>query len=359
MTDRNENDGEKKEPPKIKLGLDKELTDPAETTLSPSDDTPKSGTIRIDLSAAEPPPKSGTTRIDVSQAVPGQPKRDTTRIDPSQAEPPPIKRSTTRIDVSAAQPPAESPPIGGKSETSRLDLSQAIPPPAAAQPASEPADTESDLQETIIPAAAKQSTQRIIVDDDDTSSPGDSGLKTVAQVQAAKQQTSRIDLPSSVEEKDEDVLKRRTAPLSLGAQPSAMPPTTIKKKPEAPPTTQIRPRPTVEADTAPQSRTVQLDLPPDTSAPKSGAPKTIRIKRPDGTSSRKPLTIARAGSATGTAAEAEPTLAATSAAFLEEDEGPGATFAVLTILSVLVTVAVIYALLGQTYALDLPFWGRL
>jgi hypothetical protein len=358
MTEEKEHDGQKKEPPKIKLGLEEELAHlDGDRSLEPAGDTPKSRTTKIDLSAAQPPPKAGTTRIDVSQAVPGTPKKATTRIDASQAEAPPPKRSTARIDVSTAKPPSgDTQMVSGKSETSKLDLSRAVPPPSSAPEAPTAAEpAESDLEETVIPSAAKLSTQRILLDDD-VGEPPKPGLKTVAEVQAAKSQTSRIDLPGSVEEKDEDVLKRRTAPLTMG---SSAAPTTVKKKPEEEGITQVRPRPTVEEGQAPQSSTLRLDLPQEPASSKPGQPKTIRIKRPDGTSSRKPLTIARAGSATADAAQPEPSLAAGSASFVVEQAGPGVVYTVLMVLSILVALVVIYALLGQTYALDLPFWGKL
>ena len=93
-------------------------------------------------------------------------------------------------------------------------------------------------------------------------------------------------------------------------------------------------------------------------------PKTIRIKRPDGTSARKPLTIARPGGATPVSKAVAPAAAASAvgvqaALDVEEDTGPGALYAVLSILALLVSLVLVYVLLGQTYAPDWPFAGRL
>jgi hypothetical protein len=420
-------DKEKNEKPKIKLGLTDDLTgsstDKSSTRkldLSSAEKPPapgqpgkaKKSTSKLDISDAQvPPAKSATTKIDVSATPP--PKKKTSRIDPSQAVPP--KKSTTRIDLSTAQPSAAkrtttridssqaAPPPGmvsGKSETSRIDLASAVPPsdveetsdivegiPASLDtqksqtmpilPVEEDTGAE-DIQETTVPEATKFATQRILVDEDEGAEKPEepethqaSPLKSVADLQEAKKRTSKVDLPVTMEEEEEgaDVLKRRTMELPHPEGVGAAPPTIKIKRPDTPRTRVMpkQPVPTGEGDreAAEQEKntTARLDLPPETSSPRPETrPKTIKIKRPDSAGgTRKPLTVSRAvdpraDEETSTGPTALDLMAAAAG---QEDTGPGVWFVVLTVLGLLVTGTLIYILLGQTFALEIPFPGRL
>jgi hypothetical protein len=85
-------------------------------------------------------------------------------------------------------------------------------------------------------------------------------------------------------------------------------------------------------------------------------PKTIRIKRPDGTTAKKQLTIARP--AEGDVGEELPEgLRAPIPVHVSED--PGGVWAVLAMVAFVVICVLIYVLLAQTYAPTLPFPGKI
>ena len=303
------------EPPKIKLNLGGMARPPTGSgdavqspglKIKPSDK--KTETTRIDLSLAQPPPpiaSVGDTQPvlpDITDAA----KKSTVRVD----APPVVKADTQRI----------------KTETKRFD-------PVA---------------------ISKQTTMRVEVEEKrkvDTTRitlPADSFVKPGVK-------------PAAPDSESEDVFKRKTIPVGVPTPPpadSARPKTIQVKKPIGRPAESIIPPTAPTAETvseAKKSETARIDLPPDAGECPATRPKTIRIKRPDGTTARKALTIARPTE------EEAPALAAASAAVSadEVDEGPGTVFSVLALAALIVACVLVYVLAAQTIAPNLPFPGRL
>ncbi len=104
---------------------------------------------------------------------------------------------------------------------------------------------------------------------------------------------------------------------------------------------------------AKKSETARIDLPPEAEERPITRPKTIRIKRPDGTTARKQLTIARP-------ADAESVTAAPVVAAMEGEEAEvGTAFSACALAAVVVTSILIYVLMAQTIASSLPFPGKI
>jgi hypothetical protein len=170
--------------------------------------------------------------------------------------------------------------------------------------------------------------------------------RTIAGAEeAAKKRTARIDLNEVLDESD-DIFKRRTALLDAtkfaGVTEAPGAPRTIRiKRPETPPTTPLRkPEPTaeeeapvtvMESDSSKKSETARIDLPPEAADQPPTRRKTIRIKRPEGVSS-KPLVIGK------TESVGEP-VAAVSAKPAEEEAGT--LFSALALVAVLVGIALV------------------
>lgn len=180
-----------------------------------------------------------------------------------------------------------------KTSTSRIDLSKATIPGSP---------STSGIR---IGANPKKATSRI----DISAIPG-----------AAKAQTSRVGL-GAMPPVDEDVYKRRTTLLDtsnipLGGTPAAQP-RTIR----------IGSRPTVRvaASGAPTFSPGQ-----DEGAASETARPTIRLKRPGAGSS---ITIS--GTTTPTSVSAEPLFT------IQEEEGPGAAWAAISIVSMLVLIGLV------------------
>jgi hypothetical protein len=103
-----------------------------------------------------------------------------------------------------------------------------------------------------------------------------------------------------------------------------------------------------------KSETARLDLPKDVGAddrPQT-RPKTIRIKRPDGTTARKQLTIARPEEGSEEA-DIPSKYRSPAAAAAAVDASPGGFWAVLAIAATLVLIGVVVYLLAQTHMPDL------
>lgn len=275
----------------------------------------KSDTARIDLASAKPP-SGETTRLDVSSAK--TPPPDTTRIDTSSAKPPPsiidknnlppdaddyFKRSTMRIDIAPGHGQAAD---GKKSDTTRIDIS---------------------------PAASD----------------------------AAKKKTSKIDL-STASNAGDDVFKSKTIPVGIPTPPPAPSgptrPKTIQMKRPSPSVGEsiiVSPENTASAtEQARKSETARIDLSAEDADRPATRPKTIRIKRPDGTSGRKSLTISRPEEETVT--ETETTSVDE---FASEEETPGTFVGLMAIAALLIASVLLYVLLAQTLAPTLPFPGRI
>ena len=191
-----------------------------------------------------------------------------------------------------------------KSSTSRIDLSKATIP---ASPAT------SGIR---IGANPKKATSRI----DINAIPG-----------AAKAQTSRVGLGSMPPEND-DIYKRRTTlldtskiPLGSTSAPGGAQPRTIR----------IGGRPTVRVGGSGGAATFspgRSEGEGGGEAPSGGRP-TIRLKRPGGGAS---ITVPSAGG--GSSLAPEPVFT------IQEDEGPGTAWAVLSLLSMLVIIGVVVIL---------------
>ncbi|HMP88851.1 MAG TPA: hypothetical protein PJ991_01555 [Kiritimatiellia bacterium] len=248
-------------------------------------------------------------------------KSDTTRIDLSAAKPPPsivdkkdlpadaddyFKRSTMRIDI----PPGHGAPMGGKkSDTTRIDI------------------------------------------------PATSG-------DASKQQTSKIDLSSAASSTD-DVFKAKTIPVGVPTPPPVAPPgrpkTIQMKRPAAAPGESIIVSPETTANATEQARkseTARIDLSADNVDRPATRPKTIRIKRPDGTSGRKALAIARP-SDEETPTPSEETVSPPIVDTADSDNEPGVFVGIISIAALVVAGILLYVLLAQTMAPNLPFPGRI
>jgi hypothetical protein len=297
---------------------------------------------------AQPPPLGETIRIDAGPHAapksPGALKSETTRIDIAAAKPPTgkliPKAETTRVDVSAAQPPGRRPAAPGISPQDETQQVQPPPKPAA-------------------PVEAKRATMRI--DISEPTGPKKDTTRLVVPPDAAKSQTSKIDIRQASEPVSEDVLKRAGIPVgipTLTPPPPSSPmtrPKTIQIKrpmPVSGETILVSPASTARvAEEAKKSETARIDLPSEGEDRPATRPKTIRIKRPDGTTARKPLTIAR------------PTAAQEAAAIPQEvtvvEDMPGNLYSVVAILAVIVALTLVYVLAAQTIAPTLPFWGRI
>lgn len=331
MAEENLDQGSVKQPPKIKLGNGSPVVPPAQ------------------------PSKSETTRIDISAA---QAARIPSGGVPKDAEEK-LKKSTSRIHM-----PDEMSPL------SELDRQEAIKKTTVRI---ETAAGMSPINEEDKQEAAKKSTVRVQIDEE--RAKGDTARLDAAGLlvdQESKKKTSRIDL-KEVLDGDEDIFKRRTALLDASkfaaAQAGAGSPRTIKiKRPDTPPTTVMRPAPVEEAPAesdgvqvtpltssidGKKSETARIDLPPEVTDQPPTRRKTIRIKRPEGTSSSKPLMISRTTESVG-----EPQLAN---ALADDDVGP--IFSWVAVLAVLVSVVLVYALVAQVSTIQtlaapiLPFPG--
>ena len=186
-----------------------------------------------------------------------------------------------------------------KSATSRIDLSKATIPSSPAT---------SGIR---IGANPKKATSRI----------------DVSAIPGAKAQTSRVGL-GAMPPLDDDIYKRRTALLDTSNIPLSTTPA------EPPRTIRIGARPTVRVSTAAPTtfspgRPSESEEDVSTAAPAGGGRPTIRLKRPGGAS------ITVSGSTVSTSPVSEPLFT------IQEEEGPGAAWAVISLLSMLVIIGVI------------------
>ncbi len=270
------------------------------------------------------------------------------------------KKQTTRIDLTSAT----SLPVGGaprdeeraKKSTSRIDWTSGIVPMSeeAKQEAAKKATIRiTTAQITPLPEedkgeAAKKSTVRVQIDEErakgDTSRLDAKAIEGAEE--AAKKRTARIDLNEVLDESD-DIFKRRTALLDANKfagteEPPGAPRTIRIKRPDTPPTTVMRkPEPVVEeavmavsmdTDSVKKSETARIDLPPESVSQPPTRRKTIRIKRPEGgMSTSRPLVIGRTDAVKGAARD--------STASAEEEAG--AVFSIVALAAVLVGIALV------------------
>lgn len=306
------------QPPKINLNGNENGAFPPKAP--PPARLPATSKIKMDPNAA----KKETTRIDLSAAM--QIPKGVAPHDENE-----LKRSTARIDWNTGITPLsdEQKQQALKKSTIRIDTSEITPLP------------ESDKNE-----AAKKSTVRVQIDEE--RAKGDTAKLDARAIagaeESAKKRTARIDLNEVLDESD-DIFKRRTALLDAskftGVTEAPGVPRTIRiKRPEAPPTTVLRKAEpeeqsesvSTEQESARKSETARIDLPPEATEQPPTRRKTIRIKRPEGITTSKPLVIGRTENVrepmmTGSAKPAE--------------EEIGTLFSALALVAVLVGIALV------------------
>lgn len=259
-------------------------------------------------------------------------------------EPPKIRLNLGSFNKPKTGPKDAPMPVKapGKTETTRIDLSKAVPP-------------SHDTQKVDPAAASKMTTMRVEIVEPQQQRKAETTRIDLAAA-ATPKQTGRIDLGK--EAGGEDLFKRNTIAVGVPTPPPAAKPKTIQvKKPVAKPNesliTPATPTPEAVIE-AKKSETARIDLPPESADRPATRPKTIRIKRPDGTTGRKSLTIARpAGEEVSVAATITPGFAAA------EEEGAGTVFSILALVALVVACVVVYVLAAQTIAPTLPWPGRL
>lgn len=261
--------------------------------------------------------------------------------------PPPIKiksadkkSDTARIDLASAKPPSH--------DTTKLDATAAKPPPSIIDKKNLPADADDYF---------KRSTMRIDVpgygaDKSDTAKIDASA----AASDAAKKKTSKIDLSAVTGQKEDAGAKG--VPVGIPARPGMPPrPKTIQMKRPAPAAGEsiiVSPETTASAtEQARKSETARIDLSAEDVDRPATRPKTIRIKRPDGTSGRKALTISRPD------AEAAPAPVVEAGEVSGDEETASPFVGVMALMALLVACVLVYVLLAQTFAPTLPFPGRI
>ncbi len=233
-----------------------------------------------------------------------------------------------------------------KADTARIDLNAAKPPPSVLDKANLPADADEFF---------KRSTMRI-----DAPPAGDKKSET-SRIDLPKRQTAKVD-PVSLP--PDEAFKTKTAPVGIPVNPATArmkPKTLIMKRPGATAAPGesiiVSAESTAKAtEQARKSETARIDLTAEDLDKPATRPKTIRIKRPDGTTGRKALAISRPEESEA------PTMGVMPAShedFADEDDDPGLFAALMGIAALLVAGALFYVLLAQTFAPDLPFPGRI
>ena len=242
-------------------------------------------------------------------------------------------------------------PADKKSDTTRIDLASAKPPPSILDKKDLPADADDYF---------KRSTMRI-----DLTPPGGDKKSETTRIdippvgETVKKQTAKMDLPGAAERGD--VFPAKAVPVGIPATPAAPPtrPKTLQiKKPMAAAAGEsiiVSPESTASAtEQARKSETARIDLTAEDLDRPATKPKTIRIKRPDGTSARKALTISRPEG------ESAPTISQEPVEHVGAvEESSGILEGIVAIAALLVAGVLFYVLLGQTLAPDLPFPGRI
>ncbi|NCC51312.1 MAG: hypothetical protein EOM20_08865 [Spartobacteria bacterium] len=383
-----------------------------QTDLGHTDEEAKKSTIRIDASETQELPTGSGIVSEMSEdelaALEESAKRSTIRIDMPLAEPKkPVvdedsKKSTIKIESKEeeALPPGsgivadmdedELAQMGehAKSSTIRIDMPEEKPVSAPSLEEAKkstiridaPAENLKNVQPEDITEATKKQTVRVQVDD--LANKGDTqrvdGKAIEHQMaEGLRKTTTRLDMGEVITtEDDADIFKKRTAVLDASKftkardgqtgprtirikRPTQTPPTAILSSPVAPPTAPISHAPTPIAvpsvEDAKKSETARIELPPEA---EGGAKlhtrrKTVRIKRPDGTSASRELTISK------------PTvMPSRSMSRVEKTEVPGEmdihpVFPILALCAAIITLVLLYILAAQTIAPGLPFPGRL
>lgn len=359
-------------------------------------------------------PKITLTRPGVTKIAP---------TSPATKAPSPAKSQTSRIPVDQAKRTSETTvavpaiPAGGEAslhQTMRIEAlpdgihapevvsgglealgkTRTIPPPPAASNQTMRIEAVPEEKSAVIPPAAMNQTMRITpsasgeqaeggnrkADGKDASSTTqsialDAILKPEFHPETKKEKTSRISLDAAMP--SQDVLKRRTGKISIPVPPPKIPPmtgpdSTLKiKKPAlgsqpAKPTTGPIIAPIGTPSGAPAdgdsgktkklgtTSTLKLDLPSELKS--SMQPKIMAIKRSESSGGLK----VKKQATTPDASSDEPSISLLNSLDEEtETEEIPVVYAVVALLTVLLSMVVLYVLMGQTFAPDLPFAGRL
>ena len=353
------------EPPKIKLnGHGKHPTD------------------KLPTASQALPPK---VKLDLGQFRPAIPA-------PLTPTPPPMesrKDTTLRLNLPGSDI-TETAPSMARKQTSRIEIPSIMP----AMPASNKTTARIELPETVVATPGpKRETRKVLLPDTVVEAPAPVTVKkqttpmTVKKQTApmmAKKQTARVELDTAVPAAAVQEAKKTTARIELGdaigiGRPSAEPvapgsrqiPRTVRiKQPEMPPTITMKkpPMPVPMGTPTPagevrKSETARIELPPETIVEQPVTRrKTIRIKRPgvegeETTPARPALQIARVPGETVT--EQPPTLMEEGLAITApEGEEPGILFTLCALAALIIFSVLIYVLLAQTLAPNLPFPGR-
>lgn len=392
----------------IKIDMPEEEEIPPPATAATPDEESKKSTIRIDSEEPQAPFQEPSPE-DIEASA----KRSTIRIDAPQEEEYPAeqekvpdvsdeaKKSTIKIDTepTAAQPKA---PPSGISSTEMRDESAIEGAKKSTIRIDVPEERLKDVEQEDVTEGKKKKTVRVQVDEEarkgDTQ-PVDTEKATQQLAEGQKKSTSRIDIGDVLSKDEEaDIFKRRTAvldaskfppaaPTAAGPRtirikrPSQTPPTAIMSEPPtstqiskpkgatqrvkpktqaAPPEAEATPAPKMDktptamavptVEDAKKSETARIELPPEASGSRPPTRrKTVRIKRPDGTSASRELTIARPSKAPAMEAEEKTQVPV---------EKTGPVFSILALVATLVLLVLLYVLAAQTIGTGLPFPGR-
>lgn len=301
----------------------------------------KKETSRIELSDAEAPTEAPGETLTVRDALSANPKSATSRIQLDFAQEgvpgeqvPEAKDSTSRIVLGGAAASARS-SLGGKDATVRMDLTGLV------EKGGTPSSSSKD-------ATAGQTARLDLTGLVDKSSSYSDASKTATANQTAAQ-TGRVDAPGV---------------------PVAAPPRTVRlQRPSTSPKTVVLRRPG-EASPAPVQ--VTREATPESTEQESEKGATARITIPESvlpsqaTAQRKTIMIKRPGQSTLTLAKpvvapsaaVEPEMEEILGQLQKEDE-PGTIYSVMALVATMVLAVLLYVLIAQTLAPNLPFPGRI
>ncbi len=336
----------------------------------------KTDTSRIDLADAEaPPPKVApheTLNIkDVVKGVAVPPKATPVKPVTTVAKAIPTsspKSSTSRISLDSALTETSSVEEAAKDATVRVDLTAIQAREAAGSGVVTDAQKNRTARIRIEePPAEAGDTAHIALGSDTTHitlgrEPGASPADTdhIATGERADE-TTHIRLPGAAPEPPPKTIRI--------ARPATLPKTVALPRPDAappaaattPPKTVVLKRPG-EGEETEKGSTSRIAVPEGiVQAGPATQRKTIRIKRPDSpTAGGKTLVIARPARPTSVTLPASAQEQVEDVVReLQQDDMPGAAFAILAIAATLVAAALVYVLAAQTFAPNLPMPGRL
>lgn len=368
--------------------------DPRRSTIRISESPAGSETARVDS-------KRSTVRVDQPPVgATQQLKGETNRMD--------VKRSTIRLDGTPSG--GETQQMDGSSATSKIGGGPGATSPIDVRKStiridSIPQSSASDTQRTGTGGETKRIDLKTLetgqlTAKDQTSlqagGPGATAKLTDTQQHKMKSETTRLAIPPEVAKRQtgriqpvdtQEVFKKRTgkiiaAPVSAAAAPSvpaiapvaaptaadtvARPKTILVRRPNrttaapgaaapaAAPVTVAAIEPTQQLAQR-KSETARLDIPKTDAGSADDRPqtrpKTIRIKRPDGTTARKALTIARPEEGS-TDSEIPDRFRGPAVTAQAGDDSPGGVWAVFAIAATLVLIGLVVYLLAQTHMPD-------